>query len=419
MVNQNLLLVLSIVAVVFSINCLSCDAGATRNKELDRGNGRINNAISWMKKQVRKLKKNMNDVLDEVDNIEVNAANISAIADEVANNTEQIQNNTIDIASILAIDIEFTTEELPTTTSVPTNVMLITGEQFPNSFVSLDGTTNCSVTTGRGTDDHPCVGLIDYTIPITCGGGCGGDKCWNIIDGSVYANLLTRKSASAFIQINPSTLWLTGGGCGFVGGSVSGAKIQRETEYISSTPGITGPGPDLPIEMKGHCMAKSGDLVYVMGGRTNTGAEIRITDVYIYDFSQFPTVTGPVNGPSLNLDTGYFMCGALANGAIIWAGGDSGEGRTNRVEILLPGASSWVAVTPIPSAWRWWSHMLTKDNVAYLIGGYDASASYANDIIKMECDEFGTCSEWETVGYFHRGRYGHKALWIPESLVPC
>ena len=61
MVNQNLLLVLSIVAVVFLINCLSCDAGATRNKELDRGNGRINNAISWMKKQVRRLKKNMSE----------------------------------------------------------------------------------------------------------------------------------------------------------------------------------------------------------------------------------------------------------------------------------------------------------------------------------------------------------------------
>ena len=59
MVNKNFPLALVIIVAVFSINCLNCDAGATRNKDLDRGNGRINNVITWAKKQVRKLKKNM------------------------------------------------------------------------------------------------------------------------------------------------------------------------------------------------------------------------------------------------------------------------------------------------------------------------------------------------------------------------
>ena len=58
MVKQNFLLALAIIAAVFSMNC---DARTTRNQELERGNGRINNAISWMKKQVRKLKKNMSE----------------------------------------------------------------------------------------------------------------------------------------------------------------------------------------------------------------------------------------------------------------------------------------------------------------------------------------------------------------------
>jgi len=132
MVNRNFPLALAVIVTVLSINCLNCNARNTRNNELDRGNGRIKNAITWMKKQVRKLKKNMNNVLDEVVDIEINAANISAIADEVANNTQQIQNNTDDIANILAIEVEFTTEE-PTTPGPPDC-------PTASNFMSINGT---------------------------------------------------------------------------------------------------------------------------------------------------------------------------------------------------------------------------------------------------------------------------------------
>ena len=69
--------------------------------------------------------------------------------------------------------------------------------------------------------------------------------------------------------------------------------------------------------------------------------------VYIYDFSQFPTtVTGPEIGPSMNMAREQFGCGTLENGAIVVSGGPTrqvvnGDSRTNTVEILLPGATSW------------------------------------------------------------------------------
>ena len=95
------------------------------------------------------------------------------------------------------------------------------------------------------------------------------------------------------------------------------------------------------MTLQAHCMAKVGNKVYVTGGWTE--GTRKLTNVYIYDFSQFPTtVTGPEIGPSLNLGRDFHACGTLANGAIIVAGGDSTEGRTNKVEILLPGSTSWV-----------------------------------------------------------------------------
>ena len=73
----------------------------------------------------------------------------------------------------------------------------------------------------------------------------------------------------------------------------------------------------------------------------------------------------------------------------------------------------------MPEAWRHLNPMLTMGNTAYVMGGYTSDKYGANDIIKTECDDAGTCSPWETVGYWEGGRFRHKALWIPKSVVPC
>ena len=84
-------------------------------------------------------------------------------------------------------------------------------------------------------------------------------------------------------------------------------------------------GPELPKTLADHCVAKNGDKVYVIGGRSNNGgvSDVFSSDVYVYDFSKFPTVTGPENGPSLNLARKDFGCGTLENGIVVVVGGIS------------------------------------------------------------------------------------------------
>ena len=103
--------------------------------------------------------------------------------------------------------------------------------------------------------------------------------------------------------------------------------------------------------MYGMCVTKVGDKVYVIGGRKEPGdngaSYTRVDTVFIYDFSKFDETgqpTGPETGPSLNLGRdGRFGCGTLESGAILVAGGEGATGgRTNKVEILLPEADSWV-----------------------------------------------------------------------------
>ena len=102
--------------------------------------------------------------------------------------------------------------------------------------------------------------------------------------------------------------------------------------------------------MYGMCVTKLGHKVYVIGGRKipgdNGASYTRLDTVYIYDFSNFDETgqpTGPEAGPSLNLGREFFGCGTLESGAILVAGGEGAiGGRTNKVEMLLLGADSWV-----------------------------------------------------------------------------
>merc|ERR1712109_263329 len=200
---------------------------------------------------------------------------------------------------------------------------------------------------------------IDGTTPVTCGGDCSNTKCYNIIDGTEFAQMDKGRYAQGFVMINPSTLWITGGSCGNQNGYTH--NLMPFTEFISTTPNVTGPGPDLPVNMNAQCLTKVGDKVYVIGGRKapgdNGASYTRLDTVYIYDFSQFDTTgqpTGPETGPTLNLGRESFGCGTLENGAIIVAGGDGTVGgRTNTAEILLPGATSWITLTEnLPESWR-------------------------------------------------------------------
>merc|ERR1711899_513473 len=189
----------------------------------------------------------------------------------------------------------------------PLDVLLLSGYQWPNIYLTLNKSIHCyvdqnSIGPPSKADNAAMLNgaLMDFETPITCGGECScahgspqgpnacnewHAKCRSILDSTVYAELLTGKSRSASVQINPSTLWLTGGYCG----------------------------------------SDASDKVYVIGGRSNNGgvSDVFSSDVYVYDFSKFPTVTGPENAPSLNIARAYFACGALENGIVVVVGGIS------------------------------------------------------------------------------------------------
>jgi len=412
--------------------------------------------IYEMEKEIETLKGNVsnnaNDIASNEAQISMNSANITAAGDQVnmdaldemkdkidalnetlSGDLDQVMMDIDEMASKQEKDMGWLNDTLhellvlPTTPPPPEplDTMLIVGDFYPTNFVSVDGSVNCTISTGRGLDDFSSVGFFDGTTPVTCGGDCSNTKCYNIIDGTEFAQMDKGRYAQGFVMINPSTLWITGGSCGSHNGYAH--NQMPFTEFISTTPNVTGPGPDLPVNMNAQCLTKVGDKVYVIGGRKapgdNGASYTRLDTVYIYDFSQFDTTgqpTGPETGPTLNLGRESFGCGTLENGAIIVAGGEGTVGgRTNTAEILLPGATSWITLTEnLPESWRFVYPMLTMGNTAYVIGGY-SSDKVQNDIIKTECDDAGNCSPWETIGYWEGGRWRHAALWIPKSVVPC
>jgi len=352
---------------------------------------------------------------------------------------EQKQEQDVDWLNETLVDLL----ELPTTTTPPPpppplDVLLLSGYQWPNIYLTLNKSIHCyvdqnSIGPPSKADNAAMLNgaLMDFETPITCGGECScahgspqgpnacnewHAKCRSILDSTVYAELLTGKSRSASVQINPSTLWLTGGFCGSdASGNVDKDKVQSFTEYVSSKPGIQGPGPELPKPLAYHCVAKSGDKVYVISGKSNNDWS---SDVYVYDFSKFPTVTGPENGPSLNLARKDFGCATLENGIIVVVGGISPAGFVDKSEILLPGASSWVELPKkLPSYW-FEVPITTKGNAVYLTGGWNKWGGDDNKILKMECDDSGTCSDWEEIGTFRNKKRDHVSIWVPEAIVP-
>ena len=99
-------------------------------------------------------------------------------------------------------------------------------------------------------------------------------------------------------------------------------------------------GPNLPVPLREHCVTKRGSKFYVIGGLTV--GDTKLDTVYIYDFSSYPSATYET-GPAITLARISHGCATLDSGVIVVAGGDSSSGRTNNVEILLDGSSSWLS----------------------------------------------------------------------------
>ena len=77
------------------------------------------------------------------------------------------------------------------------------------------------------------------------------------------SNFKKRAGASS-IAIDEDTLWITGG--------VNNDGHLKTTELVNLKTLSSIPGPDLPIELAGHCMVKLNErTVIVIGGENDNG----------------------------------------------------------------------------------------------------------------------------------------------------
>ena len=107
-------------------------------------------------------------------------------------------------------------------------------------------------------------GLLEG-IPIICGGkniAYTTDKCYKITakNNEHVFTMSTVRSNAAFVTINDSKLWITGG-------ADHSKNVLSSSEFIQLNG--TMPGPELPIPLAGHTMVNiDNDLTIVIGGES-------------------------------------------------------------------------------------------------------------------------------------------------------
>ena len=100
-------------------------------------------------------------------------------------------------------------------------------------------------------------------------------------------------------------------------------------------PSKRGPGPDLPRAVWAHCLVKIDTTHVMMIGGDNDKDGYTGTDTFTIDFSTEIWTDGP---PMINKRSVH-ACARLDSGLIVAAGGN----EKSSVEILKPGATSWIA----------------------------------------------------------------------------
>ena len=174
-------------------------------------------------------------------------------------------------------------------------------------------------------------GLIDET-PVFCGGKDSHnnrfDSCIAFGQITTFIKMKERRSESAIVVLNDTTLFI-------MGGWNEDSRLSS-TEFITLDTATSVNGPTMPSGLSNACAVKyNHSHIYLTGGWDGISWQ---KEVWIFDTSS----SSWNKGPRMNKGRGYHGCTVLNHEGSSWivaAGGSSGGFG---VEILDPKENKWV-----------------------------------------------------------------------------
>ena len=180
------------------------------------------------------------------------------------------------------------------------------------------------------------VGLLG-TTPVICGGYYENYFNDCIMYGTNYViTMNSNRSRHSSVALSHDTIWILGGMNKNENGN--SVDILDSTEFVTKDEAVNG--PILPEAVSRHCIVKSMELIYLIGG--NIPSTFSTNNVWVANPSNGYAF---VQGPSLMTGRYYHSCGTMSIGStsiIIAAAGVYGSGWLSSVEILDPQSNQWV-----------------------------------------------------------------------------
>ena len=186
----------------------------------------------------------------------------------------------------------------------------------------------------------PFGGLVNTETPIVCGGVHRGSQIEKVCYGYIskrwqkVATMSTARFGAASID-HHGKLWFTGGASG---GETTNHISVKTTEFISPN-NKSKRGPDLPVEMVKHCLAKVGKNMAALSGGKHERSKSGSQRTWLYNFDATPKEAWRKKADMETKRYGH-ACGVfrdLNNGRLIYvvAGGEIGKWKyTKLVEVM-------------------------------------------------------------------------------------
>ena len=261
--------------------------------------------------------------------------------------------------------------------------MLVThdfGGEQSSEVIDLRNPDNvCASFADAGPRQFPYGALLQKSLPVVCGGYSNQDCVVIGRDTSTpLVDLTFPRPESASVLIDDSTLWITGAEWGEGLGNSEFVTIESDGSAQSIL------GPDLPMQVFGHCMAKIDDNTYFLSGgyRLDTDS-IATKATFFYDMTSETWTTGPNMIESrAHHSCEVFMNPATNNLNIVLMGGYDYDTQTTLVQTELldmdGGANGWTYGPRVPQAVRN-PASVSLGNSVVLIGGLLGSELSSSD----------------------------------------